>query len=595
MASVLDMVNEKIESKEPFYSLEFFPPRTEDGTINLYSRIDRFATLPYPPLFVDITWSAGGVHKPGSPNPTPGIVKQVQEYCCITTNMHLTCNTASKNEIKEILVKAKQNNIRNILALRGDSPENLQKLTNEFKYAVDLVRFIRKEFGDYFSITVAGYPYGHPDCLNDADNLKHLKEKVDAGADMIISQLFFQAEDFLRWVDDCRANGINCPIIPGILPIQSYASLRNISNMSSIGVPESLLKAVEPIKDDDAAIKELGVKIGTEMCQKLLSSGTPGLHFYTLNQEVVTMRIIRNLESLKRTRVIRELPWKRPPGTKRSREDVRPIYWSNRTKSYVARTEDWDDFPNGRWGDSSSPAFGDLTDYHIFLHTNRDKPDDRKKMWGNPVTVSDISNIFISFLKGKIKELPWITADLSPETHQILEDLVEINRQGFWTINSQPAVNGKLSSDPVVGWGGKGGLVYQKAYLEFFTSPDRIDPLLNVLQSYGTRFNYQLINLKGDYRTNVHNALAVTWGIFPGKQVVQPTIVCPISFKVWKDEAFSLWIHKWASIYDEGESKQLIESIYNNYYLVNIVDNSFYEEPKIFEALKKVISNSNKT
>jgi len=570
--------------------LEFFPPRTDDGTINLYSRIDRFATLPNPPLFVDITWSAGGIHKPGCPNPTLGIVKQVQEYCCITTNMHLTCNTSSKNEIKEILTKAKQNNIRNILALRGDPPENSQKLGNEFRYAVDLVGFIRKEFGDYFAVTVAGYPYGHPDCLNDSDNLKHLKEKVDAGADMIISQLFFQAEDFLRWVEDCRANGITCPIIPGILPIQSYASLRNIAKMSSIGVPESILKEVEPIKDDDAAIKEFGIKLGTEMCQKLLSSGTPGLHFYTLNQEVVTMRIIRNLESLKRTRVIRELPWKRPPGTKRSREDVRPIYWSNRTKSYVARTEDWDDFPNGRWGDSSSPAFGDLTDYHIFLHTNRDKPDERKKMWGSPVTVSDVSSVFISFLQGKIKELPWITSELSSETHQILGDLLEINRQGFWTINSQPAVNGKPSSDPVVGWGPKSGLVYQKAYLEFFTSPDRIDPLLNVLQSYGTRFNYQLINLKGDYRTNVHNALAVTWGIFPGKQVVQPTIVCPISFKVWKDEAFSLWIHKWASVYDEGESKQLITSIYNNYYLVNIVDNSFFEEPKIFEALLKVIS-----
>jgi len=588
MSSVIDMVKERMDTQEPFYSLEFFPPRTEDGTINLYSRIDRFATQPYPPLFVDITWSAGGIHKPGSPNPTPGIVKQVQEYCCLTTNMHLTCNTATKAEIREILVKAKANNIRNILALRGDPPENKQKLTNDFKYAVDLVKFIRQEFGDYFCITVAGYPYGHPDCTHDADNLKHLKEKVDAGANMIISQLFFQAEDFLRWVEDCRAIGIQCPIIPGILPIQSYSSLRNITKMSSIGVPESLLKDVDPIKDDDAAIKEYGVKVGTEMCQKLISAGTPGLHFYTLNQEVVTMRIIRNLESFKRVRTIRELPWKRPPGIKRSREEVRPIYWSNRTKSYVARTEDWDDYPNGRWGDSSSPAYGDLTDYHIFLHTNRDKPEERRKMWGSPVTVSDVTNVFISFLKGKVKELPWITSEISPETHQILEELVDINRRGFWTINSQPAVNGKPSSDPVVGWGPKGGLVYQKAYLEFFTSPDKIDDLVNVLKSYGDRFNFQLTNLKGDYLTNVENALAVTWGIFPGKQVVQPTIVDPVSFKVWKDESFCLWIHKWGSIYEDGESKELIKSIYNNYYLVNIVDNNFTEEPKIFEALRKV-------
>jgi len=146
--------------------------------------------------------------------------------------------------------------------------------------------------------------------------------------------------------------------------------------MSSIALPDSLLKAVEPIKDDDAAIKQYGIKVASEMCNTLLEAGTPGLHFYTLNQEVATLKILRNLEAMKTKRVKRELPWKRPPGKKRCKEDVRPIYWSNRTKSYVARTEDWDDYPNGRWGDSSSPAFGELTDYHIFLHTNRDKPEE---------------------------------------------------------------------------------------------------------------------------------------------------------------------------------------------------------------------------
>jgi len=541
---------------------------------------------------VDITWSAGGIRTADSINPTPGIVRQVQDYCCLTTNMHLTCNTASKDEMREILVNAKNNNIKNVLALRGDPPGTTVKLSDDFKYGVDLVRFIRQEFGDYFCISVAGYPYGHPDCVNDADNLKHLKEKVDAGADLVISQLFFKAEDFLRWVDDCRAIGITCPIIPGILPIQSYSSLRNISKMSSIQLPESLLKEVEPIKDDDAAIKEFGVRVTTEICSKLFASGTPGLHFYTLNQEVVTLRILRNLakDSFKHKPVIRELPWKRPPGKKRCKEEIRPIYWSNRMKSYVARTEDWDDFPNGRWGDSSSPAFGDLTDYHIFLHTNRDKPEEKRKMWGTPKSESDISSVFVSFLQRKIKELPWITTEISPETDKIKEELININQNGFWTINSQPAVNGAPSSDLAVGWGPHGGLVYQKAYLEFFTSPNNINPLIKTLEECGNRFNYQLTNLKGDYRTNLNGAMAVTWGIFPGKQIVQPTIVDPISFKAWKDEAFCLWLSKWASIYEEGESKQLISSIYNNYYLVNIVDNNFIEEPKIFQVINKLIS-----
>jgi len=592
MSSIINLINDKITENEPFYSLEFFPPRTEDGTVNLYSRIDRFAVQQCPPLFVDVTWSAGGATtKPKGPNPTPGIVRQVQEFCCLTTNMHLTCNVASKDQIREILKYAKNNNIRNILALRGDPPTLQTELSDDFVHGVDLVRFIRQEFGDYFCISVAGYPYGHPDCAIDTDNLLHLKEKVDAGADFIVSQLFFHAEDFLKWVQDCRAVGITCPILPGILPIQGYASLRNMTKMSGVGVPESIIKEVEPIKDDDAAIKEFGVKVATEMCQKLLAAGTPGLHFYTLNQEVVTLRILRNLNFWKKT-VIREFPWKRPPGEKRRKEEVRPIYWSNRSKSYVARTEDWDDYPNGRWGDSSTPAFGDLTDYHIFLHQNRDKPEEKKKMWGNPVTVEDISSVFVSFLEGKIKELPWITTEISTETKRIKQDLLDLNKAGYWTINSQPAVNGAPSSDMEVGWGPSGGLVYQKAYLEFFCSPERITPLLKILEKYGKRFNYQFINLQGDYHTNLENAMAVTWGIFPGKQVVQPTIVDPVSFKVWKDEALCLWISKWASIYSDGSpSKELITKIYNSYYLVNIVDNNFIEKEIIFDILKEVINN----
>jgi len=211
-------------------------------------------------------------------------------------------------------------------------------------------------------------------------------------------------------------------------------------------------------------------------------------------------------------------------------------------------------------------------------------------MWGNPATVDDISSVFLSFLEGKTKELPWISSEISPETNQLKDDLSYINKHGFWTINSQPAVNGAPSSDLTYGWGPSGGVVYQKAYLEFFTSPDNIEPLLKIIESYGLRFTYQLINIKGDYHTNLDDPMAVTWGIFPGKQVAQPTIVDPVSFKVWKDEAFCLWLTKWASIYEEGESKKLITSIHDNYFLVNIVDNNFIEQPKIFEVLKKVIS-----
>jgi len=226
----------------------------------------------------------------------------------------------------------------------------------------------------------------------------------------------------------------------------------------------------------------------------------------------------------------------------------------------------------------------------FFLHQSRDKPEERRKMWGEPKCIQDVTEVFASFLEGKIKELPWIDSGVSAETNRIKEDLLKLNRAGFWTINSQPRVNGAPSTDPEVGWGGPGGLVFQKAYIEFFTSPDKIQHFLKVLRGFGNRFNYQVINLKGEYQSNLTNAMAVTWGIFPGKQVIQPTIIDPVSFQVWKDEAYQIWISKWASIYEEGISKQLIENIYSNYYLVNIVDNDFVNG-NIYEVTNCLVGN----
>jgi len=573
---------------EIFFSFEFFPPKTEAGVINLFHRFDRMGELD--PLFIDVTWSAGG-STAGKKNQTLQIVKESQHYCCIPTNMHLTCNTSTKEEIREILKQAKENGIRNILALRGDPPTENIKLSEDFKHAVDLVKFIRAEFGKYFCISVAGYPYGHPDCPDRAMDIKHLKEKVDAGADFVISQLFFEADDFLKWVEDCRAIGIKCPIIPGILPIQGYQSLRNITKMCSIPVPDYITKAILPIKDNDEAIKEFGIKFAVEMCQKLIKSGTPGLHFYTLNQETATIRILKELDLVKPKFQTRELPWKRAAIDKRCKEDVRPIYWSNRAKSYLSRTEVWDEYPNGRWGDSRSPAFGDLSDYHIFIHQPKYAKKDLKKLWGeNPKTPEEIGSIFVSFLEGKIDKLPWIDSGLSSETNLIRQELIKINRAGFWTINSQPRVNGAPSTDADVGWGGNDGLVYQKAYLEFFTSPEKFKIFLEVVQKFGNRINYQAANMKEyPYISNLDVAMAVTWGVFPGKQVIQPTITDPESFRVWKEEAFRLWVSKWADIYDNGtDSNKLIHEIHDNYFLVNIVDNNFVNG-NIFDVLNEVM------
>jgi methylenetetrahydrofolate reductase (NADPH) len=587
--SYAEKISEKIQTciskKETFFSFEFFPPKTPEGYANLFNRFDSMAQ--YNPLFIDITWSAGG-KKCDKTNKTLEITKETQDLCCLNVNMHLTCNTSTRQELIEILNHCKEVGINNILALRGDPPLNMpdwNESNQELKYAVDLVRLIKSEFGDFFSVSVAGYPYGHPDCDDKKKDLIHLKEKVDAGADFVVSQLFFKAEDFTSWVSECREIGIKCPIIPGILPIQGYNSLQNITKMCYVPIPQYIKDQIEPIKDDDSAIKEFGVRYAIEMCKKLISEGAPGLHFYTLNQEVVTSKIVRELCIID---PVRELPWRKAVYSKRKKEEVRPIYWANRNKSYLSRTSDWGEFPNGRWGDSNSPAFGELTDYHIFFHT-KINPKVYKKKWGEELTSkNDVSNIFINFLNGKVDSLPWIDFSIAPETNRILKELIDVNGKGYWTINSQPRVNGASSTDTSVGWGGPGGVVYQKAYLEFFTSPENLNKFLEVVNTMSPRFNYQAINRSGEYISNLTSTVAVTWGVFPGKQIIQPTVVDPVSFHAWKDEAFSLWTFKWGGIYEkDSPSRQVIDDITSTYFLVNVVDNDFITG-NIFDIFEKL-------
>lgn len=243
---------------------------------------------------MDITWGTGG-QRTNKDNITLEISDYLLNTLSIDCNMHLTCNTSTKEEILEVLHKCKSIGIKNILALRGDPPREGQPISNDFKYARDLVAFIKEEFGDYFCISVAGYPYLHPECDDYNEGLLHLKKKVEAGADFIISQLFYKAEDFFKWEKDCRDIGITCPIIPGILPIQNYNSLRNMSKMCNHDVPKEIVDEIEKIKDDETAIRDFGVKYAVDLCKKLLEGGVPGLHFYTLNREVVTGRVLSEL------------------------------------------------------------------------------------------------------------------------------------------------------------------------------------------------------------------------------------------------------------------------------------------------------------
>ncbi|MEE6485240.1 hypothetical protein FKM82_014221 [Ascaphus truei] len=396
-----DKMRRRVEGGDKWFSLEFFPPRTASGAVNLISRFDRMGLGG--PLFIDVTWHPAG--DPASDKETSSMIiaNTAVNFCGLETLLHMTCCNQTKDEITKHIQKAKHLGLKNIMALRGDPVgEEWEEEEGCFNYAVDLVKHIRCEFDDYFDVCVAGYPKGHPEAESYEQDLRHLKEKVDAGADFIITQLFFLSATFIGFVQDCRAIGINCPILPGIFPIQGYHSLRQLVKLSKLEVPQEIKDVVEPIKDNDAAIRNYGIDLAVAMCREILDSGlVHGLHFYTLNREVATIEVLKRLGMWKED-PRRPLPWAVSAHPKRRVEDVRPIFWATRPKSYIYRTREWDEFPNGRWGNSSSPAFGELKDYYLFYLKSKSAREELLKMWGEELSNEEsVFEVFTSYISGE--------------------------------------------------------------------------------------------------------------------------------------------------------------------------------------------------
>ncbi|AEE79993.1 methylenetetrahydrofolate reductase 1 [Arabidopsis thaliana] len=376
---VVDKIKSVTEQGQTAFSFEFFPPKTEDGVENLFERMDRLVS--YGPTFCDITWGAGG----STADLTLEIASRMQNVICVETMMHLTCTNMPIEKIDHALETIRSNGIQNVLALRGDPPHGQDKFVQVeggFACALDLVNHIRSKYGDYFGITVAGYPEAHPDVI-EADglatpesyqsDLAYLKKKVDAGADLIVTQLFYDTDIFLKFVNDCRQIGINCPIVPGIMPISNYKGFLRMAGFCKTKIPAELTAALEPIKDNDEAVKAYGIHFATEMCKKILAHGITSLHLYTLNVDKSAIGILMNLGLIDESKISRSLPWRRPANVFRTKEDVRPIFWANRPKSYISRTKGWNDFPHGRWGDSHSAAYSTLSDYQFARPKGRDK------------------------------------------------------------------------------------------------------------------------------------------------------------------------------------------------------------------------------
>jgi methylenetetrahydrofolate reductase (NADPH) len=276
------------------FSFEFFPPKTEAGEQALERTIRELAELA--PAFVSVTYGAGGSTRAK----TVDLVQWIEREARLTAMAHLTCVGANQDEIGGVLDRLVEGGIENVMALRGDPPagqQAFQRTTGGFGYACDLVSFIRKRYGRKLCLGGAGSPEGHIECRDLDHDIMHLKAKVDAGLDFVVTQLFFDNRVYFDFVARARAAGIQVPIVPGLMPIRTVAGIERMTALSGASIPPALRAELERCRSDDAAVAALGIAQTTAQAVELLHGGAPGIHFYTLNQSPATRIILTALKT----------------------------------------------------------------------------------------------------------------------------------------------------------------------------------------------------------------------------------------------------------------------------------------------------------
>ncbi|KAI9158719.1 Methylenetetrahydrofolate reductase 1 [Paramyrothecium foliicola] len=673
----MDKITEKIAALPAdgtYFSLEFFPPKTAMGFSNLRVRLHRMEQA-LRPLFVNVTWGAGG----STSQKSLELAELCQRELGLTTCLHLTCTNMSRKLIDKALEDAKALGIRNILALRGDPPRNEEyrdpaepndeDSAEDFEWAVDLVKYIRKNHGDYFCIGVAAYPEGHAEESHPLGqslehDLPYLVDKTQAGADFIMTQLFFDIEAYDKFERTLREHPSGAfktiPIIPGLMPIQSYQMIKRTTKLSHAKIPDAILARLDAAKGDDEQVKLVGVDIVSELVEQIkeIKNRTPGpkgFHFYTLNLEKAVSFIVertnlipdaseseeavvdepvsvpyltvngssgnRKSSHSRSTRrhssvgsdphdrvIVGSRPPTHPEWEVSGREAGLPAGGINSRANTLAISEGegalgreatWDDFPNGRFGDARSPAYGEIDGYGVSLHMSVAQAE---RLWGHPETREHINDLFIKHINGEITAIPWTEEELLAESSAIKPHLINLNKKGWWTVASQPAVNGQPSSDGTFGWGPTNGFVFQKAFVEFFIPSIEWATLKSKLQTPGIRDTvcFYASNAAGDFESSdatggangaaappaeSSSTNAVTWGVFPGKEIVTPTIIEEVSFRAWREEAFGIW-GEWAKVYPRAsKSQQLLNDIKANYMLVNVIHHDFIDGDALWRLL----------
>jgi methylenetetrahydrofolate reductase (NADPH) len=284
-------IDELLGGDDPTFSFEFFPPKTPEGERNLYKALHELR--PLDPAYVSVTYGAGGSTR----TKTLEIVKRIKDEFGLEAMAHFTCVGATTGELRATLDEMAGAGLDNVLALRGDPPqgqEHWTKTEGGLEYSHELVALLRADYP--FAVGAACFPEGHIHATSPEDDLRYMREKVDAGVDFLITQLFFDNSLYYDFVARARAIGVEVPIIPGIWPITSYAQIARVTAMCGATMPEHVLAELDARKDDAEAVAEFGVSYATMQCADLLANGAPGLHFYTLNRSPATRAILSALK-----------------------------------------------------------------------------------------------------------------------------------------------------------------------------------------------------------------------------------------------------------------------------------------------------------
>ncbi|MFZ5891617.1 MAG: methylenetetrahydrofolate reductase [NAD(P)H] [Myxococcota bacterium] len=283
-------ISEILANGRPSFSVEFFPPKDQEGMDRLFETVENLR--PHSPSFVSVTYGAGGSTR----RLTVELVQRIKREAGLETMAHLTCVGATREEIAEVLDQLAGSGIDNVIALRGDPPRgetHFKTPEGGFAHASELIGFIRSRYG--FCLAAACYPEKHPEAVSLEADLDRVKEKVDLGADVLITQLFFEPSVYFSFVEKARARGIRVPIVAGIMPITSVSQIKRITAMCGASMPSALLAELEAAGNDVEAVQRIGVDHATAACQTLIAGGAPGIHFYTLNRSRATAEILRRL------------------------------------------------------------------------------------------------------------------------------------------------------------------------------------------------------------------------------------------------------------------------------------------------------------